>query len=198
MIILDVETTGISPEKNSIVSIGAIDFAHPEKQFFEECKIWDQAEINPTALQINGFTEAQIKDPRKKGEGEIAKLFIDWLENRDDMVIAGQNVSFDVSMINSALLRVGISSPLSARIVDLHSVTYFHMIRRGIEPPILNRKTRIDSDKIMEYVGINAEPKPHMAINGAIWEAEAFSRMMHNKILFKQFESFPIPWTQNT
>ena len=34
MIIVDVETTGIDPEKHSIVSIGAVDFSNPSNEFY--------------------------------------------------------------------------------------------------------------------------------------------------------------------
>ena len=36
MIIIDAEMSGLSPLKNSIVSLGAVDFAHPERKFYGE------------------------------------------------------------------------------------------------------------------------------------------------------------------
>ena len=38
MIILDIETTGVNPEKHAIVSVGAVDFLNPSRTFYEECK----------------------------------------------------------------------------------------------------------------------------------------------------------------
>lgn len=194
MIIIDVETTGVNPDQNSLVSIGAVDFANPNIQFMEECQIWPGAHVEETALAVNGFTRDSLTDPHKKTEAETITNFLNWLEGRDDMVIAGQNVFFDTGFIRSAAKRAGVLCNLSVRIVDLHSITYAHMIKRGITPPIFNRKTALDSDKIMEYVGIGAEPKPHIAINGALYEAEAFSRLMHDRPLLAQFESMEIPW----
>ena len=46
MIIIDVETTGLDPKKYSIVSIGAVDFKKPMRTFYEECRIWDGAEVS--------------------------------------------------------------------------------------------------------------------------------------------------------
>ena len=194
MIILDVETTGTNPEKHSLVSIGALDFAQPDIGFSEECRIWDGAHIDEAALLINGFSRESLVDQHKKTEREVVVLFLEWLEQRDDMIILGQNVFFDVEFVKEASNRGGLANTLSRRIVDMHSVCFAHMIRRGITPPTLNRKTALDSDRIMEYVGIPPEPKPHKALNGALWEAEAFSRLLSNKNLLTQFSSFPIPW----
>jgi DNA polymerase III epsilon subunit-like protein len=194
MIVLDVETTGTDSRKHSILSIGAVNFEHPEKQFYDVCRIWEGAHVEPVALAINGMSQMEITDQNRKPESDLVKIFFDWLERQEDMVIAGQNVFFDTDFLKDASARAGITSPLSKRIIDLHSLTYAHMVRRGIMPPILNRKTNIDSDKIMAYVGIPAEPKPHIALNGAIWEAEAFSRILYDKGLLSQFSEYPIPW----
>ncbi|TAL49070.1 3'-5' exonuclease [Patescibacteria group bacterium] len=194
MIVLDVETTGTDLAKNSLVSIGAVEFSHPEAQFYEECRIWDGAHIDPVALERNGFSEEQIKDARKQSEGEMAANFLKWLGERDDMVILGHNVDFDVSFVKAAAQRSGISTPLSKRIVDLHSVTFYHMLRRGVAPPLENRKSNLDSDKVMEYVGIPTESKPHNGLNGAIWEAEAFQRLIYDRALFPEFCKLLIPW----
>jgi len=57
MIMVDVETTGVDAKKNSIISIGAVDFSNPQNQFYKECRIWEGAEITQQALYINGFTK---------------------------------------------------------------------------------------------------------------------------------------------
>ena len=194
MIIIDIETTGVDSKKNSIVSIGAVNFEKPDQSFYEECRVWDNSHIDQVALEVNGFTEDEVRDGTKHSEGEILTSFFKWLDEQDDLVVAGQNVFFDCDFLRDAAMRWNIPYFLSRRIIDLHSITYFHMIQRGITPPLLNRKTHLDSDKIMEYVGIPTEPKPHKAINGAVWEAEAFSRLLHNVSLFEQFQKYPILW----
>lgn len=194
MIIIDIETTGVDSKKNSIVSIGAVNFEKPDQSFYEECRAWDNSHIDPVALEVNGFTEDEVRDSTKHSEGDILTSFFKWLDAQDDLVVAGQNVFFDCDFLRDAAMRWNIPYFLSRRIIDLHSITYFHMIQRGITPPLLNRKTHLDSDKIMEYVGIPTEPKPHKAINGAVWEAEAFSRLLHNVSLFEQFQKYPILW----
>jgi hypothetical protein len=192
MIVVDVETTGLDPHAHSLLSIGAIDFSNPSDRFYEECRMWDGAHVEPKALEINGFTEPQIVDPTKKSEAELVQSFFAWLENKVESTIAGQNVHVDLSFIKAAAYRAHINFALAYRIIDLHSIVYFHMVERGETPPKMHNHSGINSDFIMQYVGIPAEPKPHIGINGAIWEAEAFHRLMHKKGLLEQFKQYPI------
>ena len=194
MIVLDVETTGTEPTKHSLVSIGALDFNNPQDQFYAECRIWDGAHVDPVALTVNGFTEAEIRDPAKETEAEIVARFYAWLQNKQNHTIAGQNPSFDLGFVLAAGQRAGLNISLPRRTVDLHTLAYFHIVHRGLEIPLKNSRTNIDSDYIMAYVGIPTEPKPHKALNGAIWEAEAFARIFRDKPFLEQFVQFPVPW----
>lgn len=194
MIVLDIEATGTDVHKHAILSIGAIDFEHPEQVFNEECRIWDGAHVDPEALKYNGYSEEQIRDPNKQTDEQIIKKLFAWIEQRDERTIAGQNPSFDLGYIRSAAHRYHINSTLAHRSIDQHSIVYAHMIKRGLTPPVAHHHSGIDSDFIMEYVGIPTEPKPHIAINGATWEAEALSRLLYDKPLLSKFEQYPIPW----
>lgn len=192
MIVVDVETTGTDPAKHSIVSIGAVDMTEPKERFYEECHIWDGAHIEQEALNVNGYTEDQVKDLAKPTEGEIVAHFLAWLDGRSSILLAGQNPMFDLGFIGAAAARNHLNNKIPHRSIDLHTATYMHMVAKGIEPPTHNKSTAINSDFIMEYVGIPAEPKPHIAINGAVWEAEAFSRLLYGKNLLAEFEKFPL------
>lgn len=195
MIVVDVETTGLDPNKNSLLSIGAIDFQKPERSFYEECRVWEGAQIEEDALTVNGFTKEEVIDPQKKTEADIVTSFLHWAEQAEDHTLAGQNPFFDLSFIKSASYRAGADFFLASRTIDLHTVCFTHMIRRKIIPPREKGRTALNSDAIMKYVGIPTEPKPHVGINGAIWETEAFNRLLYNENLLPQFREYPIPWT---
>jgi len=194
MIVVDIESTGVNSTKHSLVSIGAIDFSNPNREFYDECKIWNGASIMDEAMEINGFSEKEVQDENKRSEGEIVKAFLSWVGESEEHTIAGHNVHFDLSFIQEACRRAGIDFTLAHRLIDLHSISYFHMFRNKGEVPRKKRRSALNSDKVMEYVGIPEEPKPHIAINGARWEAEAFSRLFFDKYLFDEFKGYPIPW----
>lgn len=194
MIVLDVETTGTDPLKHSLVSIGAVDFLKPGRQFYEECRIWDGAHVMDEALLINGMTREQITDPKKKSDKEIILDFIDWVKEAENQTFGGLNHHLDLYFIHMASLRNHIDFSWPKRLVDLHSVAYAHMLQNGLSVPLKNHHTDISGDTTMKYVGIPTEPKPHIGLNGAKWEAEALSRLILNKNLLPEFKEYPIPW----
>lgn len=192
MIIVDVETTGVYPDRNSIVSIGAVDFFHPEETFYGECCIWDGAIVDLQALAVNGYSEEQVRDLNKQTEAELLANFSRWFHERSSRLIVGHNPLFDVGFIRAAAERASLPLSLPSRTIDIHSVCFAHMVQKGITPPVKDGKSLLDSDTVMTYVGIPTEPKPHIALNGALWEAEAISRLLYQKNLLLQFEQYPI------
>jgi len=194
MIVIDVETSGIDPKKNSIVSIGAIDFPNPKNSFYAECRIWNGSEINSEALKINGFSIMNITSPEKPSLEEIIRNLLMWTENIKDRTIAGINPFFDRDFLRESCKRCNIKYPFGDRIVDLHSLCYADYLRRGKEPLIMNGRTAIDSKRLFEYVGLPEEPRPHNAKTGAEMEAEAFSRIIYGENLLEPYAKYPIPY----
>jgi len=189
MIIVDIETTGTDPRKNAIISIGAVDFSNPENTFYEECCIWDQAEVDDKALEINGFTKEKLNDQTKKSEVVLLTEFLTWADKCKDKIISGNNSGFDWYFLNYAVQRYPyLEWIFSRRVIDLHSLCYAHHMKRKIQLP-----EKVITDTIFKYVGLPDEPKPHNALTGAKMEAEAFSRLLHGKNLIKEFEKYSIP-----
>lgn len=196
MIIVDVETTGVDPSKHSILSIGAIDFNEPNNRFSIECSAFPGAESEPEALEITGHTKVSIFDPSKPSEADAISQFSEWAHKATDHTVAGQNCYFDLEFLHAAAHRIRLDLSLPKRIVDLHSVVWAHMIKRGLAIPIdpAHKRSSINSDYITDYVGIPNESGPHIGINGALWEAEAFSRILYDKPLLPEYQSYKIPW----
>lgn len=195
MIVLDIEASGVNPEKHSIVSIGALHLENPTNQFYDECRVWDGAHIDPKALEINGFTEEELLDENKKSEAEIVKAFIAWATDIEgDRTLAGQNVSFDRDFVRLGAERAGIDYPFAFRTIDSHSLAQMHMIKADIVPPVANHRSALDLDAILNYCGIPDEPMPHNALTGAMSHAEVISRLLFDKKLLPVFDEFPIPW----
>lgn len=194
MLIVDIETSGVDPVKNSILSIGAIDFLDPAREFNEECKAFPGAHISDESLAVNGYSREEVFDVRKQSDKQIVEKFLAWALASGDHTLAGQNPSFDRDFLRYTAERYNLNWPLTHRTLDLHSVCYFHMIKRGIEPILEKNRSALNLDAILAYVGMPAEPKPHIATNGARLEAEAFSRLFYEKSLFPEYKNFKIPW----
>lgn len=194
MIVVDVEASGTDYNKHSIVSIGALDFDNPDNRFYEECKIWNGAHIMDEALLVNGFTKEEITDPNKKTEGQITDAFLKWAMSLPEHTIGGQNPSFDRDFIKTAAEREHLNWQLAYRTIDTHTLAHMHMIQNGITPPIVNKRSALNLDAVLNYVGIPKEPEPHNALTGAFSHAEVISRLLYNKQLLEEFKQYSIPW----
>ncbi|PIR86043.1 hypothetical protein COU14_00935 [Candidatus Kaiserbacteria bacterium CG10_big_fil_rev_8_21_14_0_10_44_10] len=196
MLIVDVETSGLSPEKCSILSIGALDLENPDQRFYGECRVWDGAHISDEAMEINGFTEEQAKDTNKKSEAELVTEFLEWSQHLNNRTITGQNPSFDRDFLQSAAGRAKLSWDLAHRTIDTHTLAYMHIVKMGGETPVdhQHRRSNLDLDAILNYCGIPDEPMPHNALTGAMSHAEVTSRLLYDKKLLPEFEQFDIPW----
>lgn len=197
MLVVDCEMTGLEPTLHSIVSVGAVDLDHPERQLYEECRTWEGAKVEDEALAVNGFSLEQISDVSKQSEGELVQKFIAFAEPMADTTIAGQNVFTDLYFLQNAARRAGHTAwPFAHRIIDIHSLAWEHMVKRGVTPPLNpeKRHSALNLDAALQYCGIPEEPKPHNALTGAKCNAEVISRLLYDKKLLPEFEQFAIPW----
>ena len=193
MIIVDIETTGTDPKKSGILSIGAIHMRDQDIRFYMECRAHEGADINPSSLAVNGVSLDEVFSVEKKSEEEALLHFSEWLKEHNEFTIAGQNVFFDRAFLQAGFERNSIPLHLSARIIDLHSVAYAHMESRGTPPPTKDGRSALGTDEVMQYVGLPPEPKPHNALNGALYEAEAFHRLLYHKNYIDDFKKYPLP-----
>jgi len=195
MLVIDVEASGVEAHKHSIVSVGALDFSNPTNRFYEECRVWDGAHIMEDALKVNGFTEAEITDPKKQSEADLVHAFMQWADGLEERTFAGQNVSFDRDFIRYAAERAGHTEwPFAYRTIDTHTLAYMHMINRGVRPPVMKRRSALDLDAVLNYCGIPHEPEPHNALTGALSHAEVISRLLYGRKLLPEFNQYQIPW----
>ena len=200
MLIVDVEASGVNYEKNSIVSLGAIDFVPDQgarRELYLECRVWDGAHINDEAMAVNGFTHKEVTDLAKMSEADLTHAFLAWALEAEDRTLAGQNVSFDRDFLKAAALRAGhIHWPFAHRTLDTHTLCFMHMVNRGLTPPVdpIKKHSALNLDAVLVYCGIPEEPTPHNALTGAKSHAEVISRLLYGKPLLPEFEKFPIPW----
>ena len=197
MIVLDVEASGVDYEKCSILSVGALDLDHPEVQLYEECRIWDGAHEEEGASLVHGLSHEEMTDPNKQTEAELVKKFIAFAEKANDRTFAGQNVSFDRDFLRTAAMRAGHTEwPFAHRTIDVHTLCWMHMVKRGVTPPIDAEKhhSALNLDAVLNYCGIPEEPTPHNALTGAKAHAEVISRLLYGKKLLPEFEKFDLPW----
>jgi DNA polymerase-3 subunit epsilon len=170
IIVLDIETSGLNPERNSMVSLGAVHYQSGE-EFYGECRVQPMSKIDDFALTVNGFTKEQITDESKQKPEDLCVSFLQWASKWDKVLLAGQQVgSFDILFLKhiheTSHLTLTTKWPFGHRSLDLHSVAFSRYSKS------------LSLDGILEAVGLKAEVKPHNALNGARLETEAFKLLI--------------------
>lgn len=194
MIAIDVETSGIVDHTHSILSIGAVDMSNPTNTFYGECRAFDGAFIDDNALAVNGFTHEQAVDPHKHSEADLAREFFEWSRDVEDKTLGAHNIQFDLGFIEAAAWRANLSFPFTHRTIDLHTLAWFHMLSRDIDPPYGSRGSEISLKTVAQYVGVPEEGNPHNALTGAKLHAECIARIAYNKSILFEYNTYPIPW----
>ncbi|NOX88529.1 MAG: DEAD/DEAH box helicase [Calditrichaeota bacterium] len=99
-VVVDLETTGLDPEKDRIIEIGAIKFVEGK-----EAEVYEQL-VNP-GIPIPNFiiTLTGIKEQDVRDKPSIEEVFPHFLQFLGDAAIVGQQVNFDASFIEYQFRR---------------------------------------------------------------------------------------------
>ena len=162
---IDIETTGLSPEKEKIIEIGAVKYEDGvQKEVFSTLVHPQIAGLPSRITDLTGITEAMLKDA--PGEEEAVGSLLRFLEG--ETILLGHNIPFDYSFLKVAAGRLG------------NEFSY-----RGIDTLVLARQCRADLPSktlaaMCEAYGIT-NAHAHRAYEDACAAAELYMK------LFAQF-----------
>ena len=156
--VLDLETTGLSPDGDAITEIGAVRYSMGLETGRFQSLINPDAPIPPRITVVTGITQAMVIDAPKIGEA-LPSL----LEFIGDAVIVGHNVRFDMSFLNAASIRLGYGR-LPNRSVDTLRLAQ-RLIRKDV------RSFKLSS--LAAYFGSPVTPN-HRALDDTLATAHVF------------------------
>ena len=147
-IILDTETTGLSPEKGDrIVEIACIETKDliPTKKVFYKL-VNPEREISEEAFKIHGYSFEKLK--KEKKFIEIADEFLEFINNKKLII---HNALFDISFINSELTKIK-KSPISFKnVVDTLEIARGKFPGTSNSLDSLCKKFNIDNSKRIKH-----------------------------------------------
>lgn len=101
---IDIETTGLGPEKAKIIEIGAVKYEDGEQREVFSTLIRPQtAGIPERITELTGITDEMVKDA--PGEAEAMASLLRFLKG--ETVLLGHNIPFDFSFLKVAAGRLG-------------------------------------------------------------------------------------------
>lgn len=119
---LDVETTGLSENKNDIIQLACIPVINgvPQKSFNEFCQPINWNAVDPEALAIHGITEDQLRT--FQSPEEMIEKFVNYAKSFGvKFTIAGYNVSFDKRFMSATFKKLNRTSDFFKLFsIDIH------------------------------------------------------------------------------
>jgi len=191
-VVVDIESTGIYPGTNAIASLGAFDLGS-QKEYYQEFRVPKGCQITDESLSVNGFTKEQLFDSNKPLIADALPGFLRWVNDLEEITMAGWNVHFDVGFLRKDISDAGLKWPFSYRHIDVHSIVYAFMEFIGYDIPTENKCSVVDLDDGLEFVGLGNIKTPHTALEDAKLEAEVYHRIVFEKPLLKAYQEMPIP-----
>lgn len=167
-IAFDLETTGFSPEKDSIIEIGAIKVVNGEviesnEFIFREFVKPFKSKITPKITEITGITEEDVKEAR-----EMWEVMFDFLDFAGDFPLVGFNSArFDIGF----LVRAG---RYSNRIITNQHFDVWRYANNFKN--ILKLKNKSNLGLVSNRLGIE-NPSAHRALADAITTAKVFLKL---------------------
>lgn len=184
LLAVDLETTGLNPETDEIIQIGAILFDSELNNIGQfESLIKPKRDLKEYITdKFNPFIYSNIDKKKILRAGSINKVLHNFMEfinkktkekEHNNLCLLGQNVQFDIAFLNNAFKQENIKWTFDFHNVDLVSAfTIFYLVKFGKLPESVHLKN------ICEYFnieGINF----HNANDDIIATAAAFKFILN-------------------
>lgn len=208
MIILDIETTGLTHDCG-ICEIGAINLDNSDNYFLQDCQTDKEDFVTEEALSVNGRTREQLYDFNKQPQKKMIENYLNWVEKQPEKMFYGQNVAWDISMIQARCVKYGLRDKFleihGQRGMDLHTIAQ-EKYKEINEKYLLkkNGMSAMNLSRILEFCGLPDERinvrgeeivkqgKFHTALEDCKLEGEALYRMKFGKSFFPEYSKFKI------
>ncbi len=152
---LDIETTGLNPERDSVIEIGMIRYHGDREDARWSSFVHPGCRIPPVITQLTGITDAMVSDA--PGIKDLLPQIRDFVGTA---AVLGHNVAFDLAFFAKYRL-----------LVDQESVDTFELASA-----LLPRAPRYNLGALCAHLGIPASPT-HRAMDDALATYELYRRL---------------------
>lgn len=210
MIVLDIETSGLAGNCG-IWQICAINLDDAPNYFLQESRVDDDDLIQEGALKVTGKTREELLDVTKQSQKQMILNYFNWVRNQPEKIFFGQNVGWDICMIQDKCFKYGITDLFSEihglRGNDLHTLAqdkYYELHGRYFLndkgrsnmslPNILNfcgipdKRIKLEKEKVVRAGTV------HNAFEDCQLEGEVLYRFKFGKNFFSEYSKFEIPY----
>ncbi|MDR0767297.1 MAG: 3'-5' exonuclease [Methanosarcinales archaeon] len=143
IIFIDVETTGLSVEKNQIIELAAVSRSEYEPDFTDEreigllIKLPEGGKIPDEIVELTNITDEMLMSVGIE-ESDAVDRFLNIFNPAEKTLIVAHNAQFDLSFVLKLLEKYGKSIPVTFDILDTFTIlkdrkAYPHSLKDAIE-----------------------------------------------------------------
>ncbi|MAM17758.1 MAG: DNA polymerase III subunit epsilon [Gramella sp.] len=167
-VVFDTETTGLDPNEDRILSIGAVSVKNFQIDISENLELYLQQDFfNPESVKIHGLIQNEKFE--KISEEKAIEQFLDYSHGS---VLVAHHAGFDVKMINRALKRMGLPK-LRNKVLD----TGMMYKKNRLITNLIDRDKVYSLDEIAEAYNIDLVDR-HTATGDAFITALVFLKLL--------------------
>ena len=160
-VVVDVETTGINPEKDQIIEIAAIKMEDNEIITFQELVKIEKG-LQKEISELTGITDEMLADNGK----DIDVVLDEFLDFVGNAILVGYNVKFDVSFLNAELKKSGNEALTNKTICLLQEAKRKQKLLRDYKLNTVLKKYDISTEGLHRaYADVKAEYELAVKLN---------------------------------
>lgn len=190
VIVIDLETGGINPDRHALLGIGAVELVPGHagawsigRTFEAFLSPADGLEIEHAAMKVNGWPSADWQQGEWVPEAVGATWFGGWLHLVGvNAPVAGWEMGgfcceFDQGFLRAFHARTNQGFPLPRRGgYDLRQAVKLEMLAASASGR--NVPSSVPADVAAEWLGIEPEARPHLPLQGALWAARGLALVL--------------------
>ena len=170
-IVLDVESTGLNPQKDRLLSIGALQLVHNQINLKGALELHldpPNAHEKTEAIAIHGLVPSTA-DRNYVEEEDALRQLLAFIGNS---VLVGHHLGFDLAILNNALLRIGIPK-LRNKVIDT-----FLLAQKLDKPSYHTNPQQYGLDQLARQFSIPLSDR-HTALGDCYITAILLMKMLH-------------------
>lgn len=164
----DLETTGLIASRHEIIEMGVV-ITNSKLEIIKEIDVKILPEHIETAsaesLEFNGYKKENWLDAVN-----LRAALEMYSRETANAIFAAHNPAFDWSFIEQAFYKTGVVDQTDYHRIDNFSIAWKVLRNTGLQ--------NMGQDDLAVHFGLDPEPMPHRAINGARMALEVYKHLM--------------------
>ncbi len=167
--IVDLETTGLDYHMHEIIEIGLVLVDQNTLEIKDTMDVKVRPlhieRASPKAMEVNGYNENDWADA-----WDLKKSMITLSAKSKGAIFGSQNVTFDWGFCQEGFYQTNVNNLMDYHRIDLFTMSWMALRNSGLD--------KFNLYAVSQFLGLEPEPLPHCAFNGALNAYEVFKKLV--------------------